>query len=95
MSRTLACLVHCCEYIGIFSDRLLVKYTAHSAGKPLFGICFGHQIIAFALGGKVGAVPPMNFTLDSIDLHPSAVAALRLDQGTTRLGLYKCHGCQV
>ena len=26
-------------------------------GRPLFGACFGHQAIALALGGKVGANP--------------------------------------
>jgi GMP synthase (glutamine-hydrolysing) len=28
-----------------------------SAGTPLFGICFGHQIVAEALGGRVGKNP--------------------------------------
>jgi len=28
--------------------------TLHALKKPLVGICFGHQIIAVALGGKVG-----------------------------------------
>ncbi|EAQ01881.1 glutamine amidotransferase, class I [Pseudooceanicola batsensis HTCC2597] len=29
----------------------------HDAGRPLVGICFGHQIIAQALGGKVEKFP--------------------------------------
>ena len=28
-------------------------HAIHATGKPLIGICFGHQIIAQALGGKV------------------------------------------
>lgn len=31
--------------------------TAHAAGVPLFGACFGHQAIAAALGGKVEKNP--------------------------------------
>jgi len=27
--------------------------TVHASGRPMIGICFGHQIIAQALGGKV------------------------------------------
>ncbi len=30
---------------------------AAEAGKPLFGICYGHQLIAHALGGTVGYNP--------------------------------------
>jgi GMP synthase-like glutamine amidotransferase len=31
--------------------------TAHAAGKPVAGACFGHQAIAKALGGMVGPNP--------------------------------------
>lgn len=30
---------------------------AHAAKRPIFGICFGHQIVAKALGGEVEANP--------------------------------------
>jgi GMP synthase (glutamine-hydrolysing) len=31
--------------------------TAHQRSIPMFGICFGHQIIAHSLGGTVGYLP--------------------------------------
>jgi GMP synthase-like glutamine amidotransferase len=36
--------------------------AAHARSKGLFGMCFGHQIIAHALGGCVAAAPPSTST---------------------------------
>ena len=66
--------------------------AAHAHGKALFGICFGHQVIAKALGGVAGAALPYNFTVDDIELRP---LASRLLGGRTTIALYKSHGQQV
>jgi GMP synthase-like glutamine amidotransferase len=68
---------------------------AHSRGKPLFGMCFGHQIIAQALGGTVQHMPPFNFTVDEIALQPAAQRALGAPADKRSLRLYKAHGYQV
>jgi GMP synthase (glutamine-hydrolysing) len=49
-----------------------LREAAH-AGTPLFGICYGHQLLAHALGGEVGDNPAGREmgTVD-IDLHAQA-----------------------
>ncbi|HSM12280.1 MAG TPA: glutamine amidotransferase [Lysobacter sp.] len=48
-------------------------HDAAHAGMPLFGICYGHQLLAHALGGEVGDHPQGREmgTVD-IQLHPHA-----------------------
>ena len=50
-----------------------LRDAAH-AGMPLFGICYGHQLLAHALGGEVGD-NPAGREMGTIELHlePHAV----------------------
>jgi len=50
-----------------------LRGAAH-AGVPLLGICYGHQLIAHALGGEVGDNPTgREMGTVALDLHPQAV----------------------
>lgn len=45
--------------------------SAHQAGVPLFGVCFGAQILAFALGGEVRRAQHSEIGWFSVDWEPS------------------------
>lgn len=45
---------------------------AYQAKRPIMGLCYGHQIIARALGGKVSRNPKgWEITVKKIDLNPA------------------------
>ena len=49
-----------------------LRDAAH-AGMPLFGICYGHQLLAHALGGEVGYNPAgREMGTIGLELHPHA-----------------------
>lgn len=51
-----------------------LRAAAH-AGVPLFGICYGHQLLAHALGGRVDANPHgREMGTVALDLHDAAGA---------------------
>ena len=55
----------------------------HATGKPMIGVCFGHQIIAQALGGKVekfGGGWSVGRTEYTLDGAPVALNAWHQDQ---------------
>ena len=46
---------------------------AAAAGLPMFGVCYGHQLLAHALGGKVGYNPAgREVGTQTIELQPAA-----------------------
>ncbi|CAB3887088.1 glutamine amidotransferase [Achromobacter anxifer] len=47
---------------------------AAAAGLPMFGVCYGHQLLAYALGGKVGYNPAgREVGTQTVELLPPAV----------------------
>jgi len=52
--------------------------NAMDAGLPLFGVCYGHQLMAHALGGRVDYLPGgREIGTQAIELSPDHEAAIR------------------
>lgn len=66
--------------------------SAFSAGLPLFGVCYGHQLMADALGGKVADNPNgKEVGLQTVTLAPQATDDALLQQFPPRFSAYLTH----
>lgn len=62
------------EHDAFADDQWIVSLTdyvrelVHSHKKPVVGVCFGHQILARALGARVGRSDGWEISVEEIDL---------------------------
>jgi len=62
------------------------------AGRPVFGVCFGSQIMAAAMGAKVVKGPDFEFGWAPLNLTPSGSTSPLKHYGASGRSVFHCHG---
>ncbi|OIV94567.1 hypothetical protein TanjilG_25629 [Lupinus angustifolius] len=77
-------------------DLLTLLNKLYIMNKKTLGICFGHQILARALGGKVSRSPTgWDIGVRTITMSPSLPVALSSLQLPSKLSIIQCHRDEV
>lgn len=56
----------------LIAEKAAIRHWVEDLGKPYFGICFGHQLLADALGGQVGLSKQHEIGILQVDRHEDA-----------------------
>ncbi|MFC3230678.1 type 1 glutamine amidotransferase [Marinibaculum pumilum] len=79
----------------IAAEKALLRRWVGEQDRPFLGICLGHQMLAAALGGHVGPMPPGEVGLDRVRLTEAGRADPLLAAQPAEMAVFQWHTAGV
>jgi GMP synthase-like glutamine amidotransferase len=83
------------EHPWLVPEKAAIRHWVRDLGKPYFGICLGHQLLADALGGTVTLMERPEVGLATVQFSPAGKSDPLFGQFPSVLQTFQWHGCEV